>query len=89
MTDQRSTELVTVGDVQIEVIARVVVRVEPVCGAIVGVALKVPIAVVVRSPAGTWQVDLESSTPCSPPRERLSAINDVFADSLPPWTTSW
>ena len=40
-------------------IARVVVRVEHVCGVIVGVALKVPIAVVVRSPAGTWEVDLD------------------------------
>ena len=59
MTDQRSSEQVTVGDVQIEVITRVVVRVESVCGVIVGVALKVPIAVVVRSPAGTWEVDVE------------------------------
>ena len=59
MTDQRSSEQVTVGDVQIEVITRVVVRVECVCGVIVGVALKVPIAVVVRSPAGTWEVDVE------------------------------
>ena len=59
MNDQRSSEQVTVGDVQIEVITRVVVRVERVCGVIVGVALKVPIAVVVRSPAGTWEVDVE------------------------------
>ena len=59
MNDQRSSEQVRVGDVQIEVIARVVVRVEHVCGVIVGVALKVPIAVVVRSPAGIWEVDLD------------------------------
>ncbi len=59
MNEQRSSEQVRVGDVQIEVIARVLVRVEDVCGVIVGVALKVPIAVVVRSPAGTWEVDLE------------------------------
>jgi hypothetical protein len=59
MNDQRSSEQVTVGDVQVEATARVVVRVERVCGVIVGVALKVPIAVVGRSPAGTWEVELE------------------------------
>lgn len=49
-----------VSDLEIEPIERVVVRVENVCGGIVGIALKEPIAVVVRSPAGTWKVDLES-----------------------------
>jgi hypothetical protein len=34
-----------------------VVRVERVCGAIVGIALKEPTGVVVRTPAGTWKVD--------------------------------
>ena len=59
MNEQRSSEQVRVGDVQIEVIARILMRVEDVCGVMVGVALKVPIAVVVRSPAGTWEVDLD------------------------------
>jgi hypothetical protein len=59
MNDRRSSEQIRVGDVQIEVIARLAVRVEQVCGVIVGVALKVPVAVVVRSPAGTWEVDLD------------------------------
>ncbi len=57
--DQRSSEHVSVGDVQIEVITKVVVRVECVHGILVGVALKAPLAVVVRSPAGTWEVDVE------------------------------
>jgi hypothetical protein len=57
--DQRSTESVTVGDVQIEVTTKVVMRVERVHGALVGVAMKAPIAVVVRSPAGTWEIELE------------------------------
>jgi hypothetical protein len=59
MNDQRSSEPITVGDVHIEVIARVVARVERAGNVIVGVALKVPIAVVVRSPACTYEVDLE------------------------------
>ena len=57
--DQRSSESVTVGDVQIEVTTKVVMRVERVHGALVGVALKAPVAVVVRSPAGTWEFELE------------------------------
>jgi hypothetical protein len=57
--DQRWTEHVTVGEVQIEVTTKVVMRLERVHGALVGVALKAPVAVVVRSPAGTWEFELE------------------------------
>jgi hypothetical protein len=59
MSDEpRSSKPLTIGNTEIKVIERVVVRVENVCGGIVGVALKEPIAVVVESPAGTWRVDL-------------------------------
>jgi hypothetical protein len=60
MSDLSSSKPLTIGNLEIEVIERVVVRVENVCGGIVGIALKEPIAVVVGSPAGTWRVDLES-----------------------------
>lgn len=56
---QRVGTSVTVDDVEIEAIERVVARVEIVSGNIIGVALKVPIAVVIRSPARTWRVDFE------------------------------
>jgi hypothetical protein len=56
----RSGKPVTVGDLEIEAIERVVVRVETVCGAIIGLAVKEPIAVIVRTPADTWKVDLQS-----------------------------
>ena len=60
MSEQRSGTPVTVGDLEIEPIERVVVRVEHVCGVIVAVALKEPVAVILRSPRGTWRVDLAS-----------------------------
>ena len=59
MNVERVGKSVTVGDVEIEPIERVVARVEIVGGNIIGVALKVPVAVVVRSPARTWRVDFE------------------------------
>jgi hypothetical protein len=59
MNVQRVGKSVTIGDVEIEPIERVVVRVENVGGNIVGVAWKVPVAVVFRSPARTWRVDFE------------------------------
>ena len=51
---------ITVGDLEIEPIERIVVRVEHVCGGIVGMALKQPVSIVIRSPAGTWRLDLDS-----------------------------
>ena len=60
MSAQRSGTPVTVGDLEIEPIERVVVRVEHVCGVLVAVALKEPVAVILRSPRGTWRVDLAS-----------------------------
>jgi hypothetical protein len=51
---------VIVGDLEIESTERIVVRVERVCDGIVGLALKQPVSIVVRSPAGTWRLDLQS-----------------------------
>jgi len=58
MNDCRPGQPRTVGDVEIEPIERVVVRVEKAFGGIAAVAFKEPIAVVIRSPAGTWRVEL-------------------------------
>ena len=58
MSECRPGQTRVVGDVEIEPIERTVVRVEQVLGGIAGVALKEPIAVVIRSPAGTWRVEL-------------------------------
>ncbi len=64
MSGLRSGRSVTVGDLEIEPIERSVVRVEHVCGVIVVVALKEPVAVILRSPRGTWRVDLASLESC-------------------------
>ena len=63
MSAQRSGTHVTVGDLEIEPIEKTIVRVENVCGVIVVVALKEPVAVILRSPHGTWRVDLASLDP--------------------------
>jgi hypothetical protein len=60
MSDSRPGIPVTVGDLEIEPIERTVVHLEYVCGGIVGVAMKEPVAVIIRSPSGTWRVNLES-----------------------------
>ena len=60
MSAPRSGTPVTVGDLEIEPIERSVVRVEKVGGVTVVVALKEPVAVMLRSPRGTWRVDLAS-----------------------------
>ena len=62
MSDLRSDTrvTVTVGDLEIESTERIVVRVERVCGGIVGLGLKRPVSIVVRSPTGTWRVDLQA-----------------------------
>ena len=62
MSDQPSStpRTITVGDLEIEPIERIVVRVECVCGGIVGMAFKQPVSIVVRSPAGTLRLDLAS-----------------------------
>jgi hypothetical protein len=57
---ERSGPMVTVGEIQIEPIENVVVQVQQVAGAIVGMALKRPVAVVIHTPAGTWRVDLDA-----------------------------
>ena len=50
---------IAIGDIEIQTIDRVVIRVDEVVGTIVGIAVKEPIAVIVRSPTGTWRLDLE------------------------------
>ena len=60
MSEPRSGTPVTVGDLEIEPIEKTVVRIENICGVIVAVALKEPVAVILRSPRGTWRVDLAS-----------------------------
>ncbi len=60
MSDPRPGRSVTVGDLEIEPIERTVVRVENVCDGIVVVAMKEPVSVTIRSPAGTWRVNLEN-----------------------------
>jgi len=60
MSDSRPGAPVRVGDLEIQPIERTMVRVEKVCGGIVGVAIKEPVAVIIRTPAGTWRVNLES-----------------------------
>lgn len=62
MSDCRSGQPRLVGDLEIEPIERIFVRVEKVLGGIAGVALKEPIAVMIRSPRGTWRVDLPRET---------------------------
>jgi hypothetical protein len=52
-----------VGNFEIEPIERIVVHVEKAFGGLAGVAFKEPIAVVIRSPAGTWRVELPLDTP--------------------------
>ena len=59
MSELRFGPRVTVGDLEIELIEKVVVRVDHIGSGILGVALKEPVAIIVRSPAGTWRVDLE------------------------------
>ena len=59
MSELRFGPRIAVGDLEIEPIEKVVVRVDHVGSGIIGVALKEPVAIIVRSPAGTWRVDLE------------------------------
>ena len=62
MTERRSETRVTVttSGLEIETIESIVVRVERVGDGIVGLAVKQPISIVVRSPAGTLTLDLQS-----------------------------
>jgi dissimilatory sulfite reductase (desulfoviridin) alpha/beta subunit len=62
MTERRSETRVTVttGGLEIETIESIVVRVERVGDGIVGLAVKQPVSIVVRSPAGTLRLDLQS-----------------------------
>ena len=61
LIDQRGGMAAAIGDLVIDPVERIVVRVEQVGLGIVGLALKRPIAVVVRSPAGTFRFDLEET----------------------------
>ena len=64
---------VTVGDLEIESTERIVLRVERVCDGIVGMALKQPVSIVVRSPAGTWRLDLQSESTASTGESELES----------------
>ena len=66
MIVQRVGKSVTVGDLEIEPIERSVARVEYVGGIIIGVASKEPVAIVIRSPAGSWRIDVDTRIPPSP-----------------------
>lgn len=63
MNVQRHGTTVTVGDLAIEPIERVLIHVEQVGGAVVGFAERVPVALVLRSPTATWRVRLEAPSP--------------------------
>jgi hypothetical protein len=71
MTDCRPGQRRIVGDLEIEPIERIVVRVEHAFGGIAAVAFKEPIAVVIRSPAGTWRVELPPPDTTSTPSRYL------------------
>jgi hypothetical protein len=58
VNDRRSGASLRFGDIEIEAIERVDVRVDTVGGGIVGVARKEPIAVIVRTPTGEWRIEL-------------------------------
>jgi hypothetical protein len=79
---------VTVGDLEIESTERIVVRVETACGGIVGLALKQPVSIVVRSPAGTWRLDLGPSPP-GEPSGRAFAHSHQEAAMTRTWTALW
>lgn len=55
----RTSSSFVVGDLEFETVERTAVRVEPAWGGVAGGALKEPVALVIRSPGGEWQVDLE------------------------------
>lgn len=63
MSEHLAGASIAIGGIEIQTIDRVVIRVEEVVGTIVGVAVKEPIAVIVRSPTGTWRLDLEGPDP--------------------------
>jgi hypothetical protein len=58
---QRSGPTVTVNDTVIDPVEQVVIDLEQMGSRIVGMGIKRPIAVVVRSPAGTFTFELEDS----------------------------
>ena len=62
MTEIRSETRVTTttSGLEIETIESIVVRVERVCDGIVGLVVKQPKSIVVRSPAGTLRLDLRA-----------------------------
>jgi len=67
MTDRRRGQPIAIGDLEIEPIERVVIRVERVGTAIVGLVRKEPVAVIVRSPEGTWRITLDDVDWPDPP----------------------
>jgi hypothetical protein len=66
LSDRHRGTPVTVGDLVIEPVERIVLRVERIGTGVVGLALKQPTSVVVRSPSGTFSFDLDEKE-CSEP----------------------
>jgi hypothetical protein len=58
MTDQPGGTVIAVGDLSIDPVAKVVVHVEQVGSGIVGLAVKRPTAIIVRSQRGTFRIEL-------------------------------
>jgi hypothetical protein len=75
MTDRRRGQPIVIGDFEIEPIERVVVRAERVGTAIIGLAHKEPVAVIVRSPEGTWRIALDD-VDCPDPPESHGSPHD-------------
>jgi hypothetical protein len=59
MIAERTGLPVTIGDVVVEPIERVLIHIERLGSAVVGFALKEPVAIVVRSSAGSWRIELD------------------------------
>ena len=58
---------VVIGNLVIEPVERTFIDVRRIGDSIVGVAQKAPVAVVIRTPSGTWTVDLEGLAPAIGP----------------------
>jgi hypothetical protein len=59
--DERAGRPVAIGDVVLEPVERVTMHVEAIGRTVLtGMAVKTPVALVVRSPAGIWRVELDA-----------------------------
>lgn len=59
--EERAGRPVTIGDIVLEPVERVIVHVDAFGRTMLtGLAVKTPVAVVVRSPAGIWRIELDA-----------------------------